>query len=572
MQEDLKEYVVILKSREDLESFYAEMESTGGTQTVPDRRVEVANKRPMSRSTHYMLTQNEAATLANDPRVLFIQKPMADEGAKIVPLETFNKGASYIPGEINWGLFRCFNGQGTPNWGWGLAEEMVINAGDEFLKIFPEGKNVDVVISDGIIDPNHPEMKSNPDGTGPSRVIQYNWFQHNPEVANTPAATYTYNPYDPNELSRNDHGMHVAGIACGITQGWARKSNIYNISPHVGDIYLHIDYIRAFHKNKPINPKTGRKNPTIVNCSWGAMGYRFGKMRSVRYRNQTFTNYESFTETYLRDNFHIACEKPWGVVSIDNGQVVIRDPLPDEMIIDYGYIDYSLDLDILDAINEGVIFVGAAGNLNLYCSNVGDVDWNNEICFLSSSPSPNCVYTSRGMSPGAAVNWGQPLLPTTINVGAVGEDKIENRAPYSNIGPRVDIYAPGTNITSSILSAQSDSSGGEDPKNNSFFVKKLSGTSMASPQVCGILACMLEKYPNMNQWRAREFLFNKISKSNQLTPGTTYQTKMPDSNNQSLSFPLERAEANGTKFPDNSYSFRRNFGAVYPRKKNKFFK
>ena len=27
------------------------------------------------------------------------------------------------------------------------------------------------------------------------------------------------------------------------------------------------DYIKVWHKNKPINPLTGRKNPTIVNCN-----------------------------------------------------------------------------------------------------------------------------------------------------------------------------------------------------------------------------------------------------------------------------------------------------------------
>ena len=37
------------------------------------------------------------------------------------------------------------------------------------------------------------------------------------------------------------------------------------------------DYIRVWHKNKPVNPVTGRKNPTIVNGSWGLQAICFRK-------------------------------------------------------------------------------------------------------------------------------------------------------------------------------------------------------------------------------------------------------------------------------------------------------
>ena len=69
----------------------------------------------------------------------------------------------------------------------------------------------------------------------------------------------------------------------GNTQGWARDANIYNINFHPAgsgyggnswDEYLW-DYVRYFHKNKPVNTSTGRRNPTIMNNSWG---YSYGSL------------------------------------------------------------------------------------------------------------------------------------------------------------------------------------------------------------------------------------------------------------------------------------------------------
>jgi hypothetical protein len=66
---DVKEYVVTLKKGQDCNCFYDDMETTGGTECVPDRAVECANRRPISRNTHYYLTDAEAESLQNDPRV-----------------------------------------------------------------------------------------------------------------------------------------------------------------------------------------------------------------------------------------------------------------------------------------------------------------------------------------------------------------------------------------------------------------------------------------------------------------------------------------------------------------------
>ena len=59
-----KEYVVTLKNSKDLKSFYEEMENFGGTQYVPNREVELKERRKISRNTHYLLTEEEVVELS----------------------------------------------------------------------------------------------------------------------------------------------------------------------------------------------------------------------------------------------------------------------------------------------------------------------------------------------------------------------------------------------------------------------------------------------------------------------------------------------------------------------------
>lgn len=54
----------------NLDSLYDDMETPGGNLYIPDRAVDLVHRRAISRNTHYMLTDEEAAQVAGDPRVL----------------------------------------------------------------------------------------------------------------------------------------------------------------------------------------------------------------------------------------------------------------------------------------------------------------------------------------------------------------------------------------------------------------------------------------------------------------------------------------------------------------------
>ena len=60
-----KEYIVTLKSKDDLEDFYGEMSSNG---------FKIAKKRPISRNTHYYMTADQAEELKKDSRVVDVEE------------------------------------------------------------------------------------------------------------------------------------------------------------------------------------------------------------------------------------------------------------------------------------------------------------------------------------------------------------------------------------------------------------------------------------------------------------------------------------------------------------------
>jgi hypothetical protein len=547
---DLKEYIVTLKNYDDIFDFYEDIESPGGNLYIPDRSVECCQRRMNSRNTHYLLTDEEADTVRNDPRVLAVERKPEDIG--IVPIrfveedidplftqssDTWNKSSSNTSTHKNWALLRCVEGLQRANWGSDGPVNQRSQSGT--IQARAEGRNVDVVIVDGMINPAHPEYSVNADGTGGTRVVQYNWFQHNLGQASN---NYVYTPYvdasDANRTADNNHGAHCAGTVAGNTQGWARSANIYNINPYSTDVNgtsatLLIDYIRAFHNGKSINPVTGRRNPTICNHSWGyGSALAIANISGITFRGATVSG--PFTEAQVRS---------YGIWTrnIDGTIYAIR---PARVA--------AVDADMVDAFNDGIIMVGAAGNDYTKIDVVGGADYNNSFTW-----SGFFVPYHRGSTPGAADGC--------ICVGAVSALVAESKSDFSNTGPRVDIQAPGQNIMSSFNSTGSFG-GTTDPRNSSFFIGKISGTSMASPQVCGVLATALEVYPNMTPAEAREYIrhYAKLGQMTDTGGDVTDYTSLQGADNRYLFYYKERADS-GQLSPKNDVRIRGQTDRVFPR-------
>ena len=112
-----------------------------------------------------------------------------------------------------------------------------------------------------------------------------------------------------------------------------------------------------------------------------------------------------------------------------------------------------------------------------------DSDWfsySNYDSFLmqgnTSTGGAHAYYSRRGSTTSAGM----------IVVGALDTDRYNLRAHFSNYGPRIDVWAPGAFILGAFnsLGIQDSKYGGNN------YYRAISGTSMASPQVCGVAACL----------------------------------------------------------------------------------
>jgi subtilisin family serine protease len=215
------------------------------------------------------------------------------------------------------------------------------------------------------------------------------------------------------------------------------------------------------------------------------------------------------------------------------------------------------------AIDDGIIIVGAAGNDSFYIDSPTGQDYNNY--FYATYLGTNYIwYCHKGCAPGSASG--------VITVGAVGSTATEKKASFSNTGPGIDIFAPGQYITSSfnVVDTWTNTT---DPRNSSYVRGKISGTSMASPQVAGVIACVLEQYPNMKQNEALLYLISH-SKTGQLTStggGALDVYDLQLAPNQYLYAYPERPTTNRV-FPKINYWIRPASGQVYPRPKRRVYK
>ena len=561
-----KEYIVTLKSKDDLEDFYAEMSSNG---------FKLSKKRPISRNTHYYMTAEQAEELKKDTRIVDVEE-VTDRMTEIsraiynntsyTKSGVFSKGNSYftglsyvqtgssasggipansikvtltnhdyqvnddvfwyvsasnyyskvpissivdannfifaIPGsppntsasgtcqvlrynmstDFQWGHVHCAGtssqrAKGTFGKRSAGATDEIVNTS---VDIHNDGKHVDVVIVDGPMAYDSAEWKS--PSTNNSRFVQYQWFTELNSIVSSidddsqtlPTGTITYLQGTANARY---HGMHVGSTVAGQYYGWAREANIYNMAityaydsgQRFSGLYVH-DYLRAFHLNKAVNSTTGRRNPTITNHSYGSVysmqsdggNFEFADLVSVTWRGTTYNsgnpNSSGWTQSGVETDFGITFDLEY-----------------------YPAYSAAIAADVQDAIDDGVVFVGAAGNDNLLLAEYNDADWNNSLVYQYNASTQYSLYFCRGGAPNT------PDVPI-INVGALNNTRNFTRATFTQYGPGITVFAPGVSIRGA-----SGNTGTDDTKSGygtGNYYTSLSGTSMASPQVCGVLATL----------------------------------------------------------------------------------
>ena len=449
-----QEYIVSLERGVDVLAFDAEMISLTGAGFIPNRTVEIANARPGSqRNTHYYLTLDEVNILQNDKRVYGVElRPDLRDDIEMITFASqsgdFSKTTESSSDKLNWGMRRMIS----------AANPYVGNIVSGDFTHTLSGAGVDVVIQDTGIQADHPEFL---DAKGVNRVQQIDWYQSQDVVSGTmPTAHYT---------DYHGHGTHVGGTAAGQTYGWAKNARIYAVKvaglegssdPNSGiSITDCFDVIKEWHKAKPVDSSTGVVRPTVVNMSWG-YGQRYASITGGNFRGFDWTGNVRDTSKGMTGSFDgIGYKHPVRIASVDT--------------------------DVQELIDAGVHVVIAAGNSYTKIADEGKQDYNN---YYTNAASQK-IYYHRGSS---------PFDDQALMVGAVdstlADDLSEKVAAFSNRGPGVDIYAPGVNIISSSSNVNIFTSG-IYPGNANYKTANISGTSMASPQIAGLLATYLEIEP-----------------------------------------------------------------------------
>lgn len=561
---------VCVKDAADWEEIHNYIINENEIDGIPNRKIDcISELECSSKRSIYNMSVEEAEILRSHPKIEWVVRdslhnPLVLEQRKYDEIfdphiranrfkqTVINRRTSGDPGSTLVGSALTFT-----QWGLSRHSNRTNNFGtsttlSEDIQYSLSGKHVDVVIMDTGVRWDHPEFllpgyTSVPVGIATTTVSRVrdilihgqseygiNWSSHGLVAPGSGGlANYTIaNVLQSSTFNGSWHGSHVAGTAAGNQFGAAFEANIWSIAcidrSDVGfaDPSDGFDYIRVWHKNKPINPITGKRNPTIVNGSWGFSQF-------VYYNNITTYPYTvnwrgtSYASSYVE--------------AAGSNLPAVYYIQPDG----FGYYEFnskhatsqsSCDELFDDPLCNGIVCVFAAGNSGNPNGKIdipGGIDYNNQftsgrfyygsVAFESFGAVDE--YFNRHGTPGIA-HVGQSDAP--INVGALDSSVItsgitsERKASFSNSGPGVDVWAAGATILSPY------SSGFADPRNSSFYNGYLQGTSMAAPNVCGVLALYLQTNPSANRTDVREWLFRHGTVTLGNGPGTPIQDQYKD--------------------------------------------
>ena len=512
--EDLNEqriYIVTVKRGVDWKQLHDEIirdtsaDASVDSNIIPDRACEASDEMPLNpRVIHYRLSENEKIKLSQDSRILSI-KPLECKGEYTLfrtQTGSFNKNTSSTGANDNWGLIRHIKNSNVYN----NSQSNYSGAYDYVL----DGTGVDIVVMDTGVQADHPEWE---DYNGVSRLKQIDWYTASGLSGTQPASFYT---------DLDGHGTHCIGTVAGKTFGWAKNADIYSIQINLGQggsgyvsVSTGYQLLLGWHNKKnDINDPAYTGRPTVVNMSFG---------NSVFIHTDVTPNQFSFNQV---DKFNITGGRYRGTTHTDTSNLRQYGVTGQQRNFANTLHSVSMkeadeDATIESLIDAGINVVIASGNSSMKIDIPGGTDYENYLEVLNSNYR---FYYHRGGSP-APFEGGEgfPLSGTAPyrsenptgdlndghNVGAVDNDAFNNggtyvdkKATFSNSGPGVNIYAAGDQI----ISAQPTTASTNYHLNSSFKQAKYSGTSMAAPQIAGIIACLLHAHPDWTPGQIRKYL------------------------------------------------------------------
>ena len=459
-----KEYIIAMEKGQSKDPLKDELTSESGNDYVPARSVDLTNPRNTS-SRHFVmaLTDEEAATLRTDPRVHSVYEPIVWDD-------------DMLDFEVNWRTNWTRESTGTGHNNWGLLRHIEENnqwsnvTDDRSTEKYTghlDGTGVDLVVHEGnSARPTHVQFF---DSNGTTR---YNQLQWNTLSNMGGANTINYSSAGGN------HATHVLGTMGGLTVGWAPGAQLYSLPiSYIGNSQYWFDAVKEFHLAKTVDPNTGYRRPTVMNMSWG-FKVTLSSITAIYFRGSNVGTSPGTSNGLIGDSINrINC------------------PI-------YGFQSE------MDELHEaGVICTKSGGNQYQKLDIEGGTDYNNYITrsiTTGNISAGNPIYYNRGAS---------NITTDTIVVGNM-DSYLYSSSEACNVssekGPRVDVWAAGTDIVSG-------GNGGDATYLN------YSGTSMAAPQVAGMCALLVQMNPGMSPAQVRQWVINN-AKTGQLYIGNTNNT------------------------------------------------
>ena len=527
-------FIVSVKNASDWEEIHNYIINENEIDNIPNRKIDCTSNMPNSElRSVYNMSVKEAKILETHPKVSWIKQsslfnPIVLEQRKLdeeqfphlftdrfrTNIKNRRDASNTNPGSTldftQWGLYR--------------HQSKYNNFGSSTLvsddcRYSLTGKNVDVVIMDSGCRWDHPEFLKpgvssfvNKNSTRVRDILLHGAEEYSINWASeglvAPGSGTLANYTEARVLGSSIpeyHGSHVAGTAAGNQFGAAFEANIWSIAcidrSDVGfsDPNDGWDYIKIWHQNKPINPETGRKNPTIVNGSWGLSQF-------VSYLNAY--NVTVRGTNYTKDTVIAAAGNCPPIYFMQQQAIYHR----------FTAVETTGQSECEEFANTcpDVTVVVAAGNSKGKLDLPGGLDYSNEFTSGSVVFSGYENYPHRPGTP-AATRSGAP--DAFIKVGAIDTDRQsgsqEKCASFSERGPAIDVWAAGDII----MSPYAGSGSFADPRDNNFYLIQISGTSMASPNVCGVIATYLESNPSATRADTRKWL---LEEGSVVLPATEY--------------------------------------------------
>ena len=271
------------------------------------------------------------------------------------------------------------------------------------------------------------------------------------------------------------HGTHCTGTVAGSSFGWATDANIYS---------MHLNFYDSYG--------FGTGDTGIIEAYGLLLNWHNTKLQSVALSSRPTVTNNSYG---------------WSG----------------------GTVFDSVNLQVKALTDAKIHFVHSAGNAGRLMTVPSDPLFNTlrngSYCREDSPCYPTDQWTVQANNPvicvGATGSYSVNGSLTGAPYYFAARNNETLKAEYSNYGKGVSIYAPGTYINSALPTTATATY--LNGALGAYGCGKYSGTSMAGPQVAGILATMLQDMPHITALSAKQRLIDfsylgSISASNQLVP------------------------------------------------------